>query len=227
MEQVTPKRIPIKVERCPIQENRLPWEEVYEKYVNYIKFAASSVWNQFQTESSEDLFQEGQLVLYRCWLLYGNKPWSDFGPMFKASLWRELRKVSGKKALFTTDFDTLIESGAEPGYERDIDRDIDEATRLKQLVQLLADQPIALTILREFISPGNRTLWEAQMEQARKATLQNQNYKVVVPSTIQPTKKTICRGMEISRSKFEEHFRILKGAMRQVYDIPEFQIPVE
>ena len=217
MEQVTPTRVSIKVERFPIQENRLPWDEVYEKYVNYIKFASNSVYNQFQTESPEDLFQEGQLVLYNCWILYGNKSWEDFGCMFKASMWRRMREVSGKKRHFTIDFDALIEAGAEPGYEKDLDTEIDEQNRFQKLVELLSDQPIALTILKEFISPSDRTLWEAQMEHARKSTLQNQNYAVVVPSSIQPTKKTIWRGMEISKSKFDEHFAILKGIMRQVY----------
>ena len=228
MEQVTPTRVPIKVERIPIQENRLPWEEVHEKYVNYIKFAASSVYNQFQTENAEDLFQEGQLMMYKCWLLYGNKPWEEFGPVFKASLWRRLREVSGKKRHSTVDFDTLTELGSEPGYEKDLDAEIDENDRLHQLVELLADQPIALTILKEFISPGDRTLWEAQMEHARKTTLQNQNYAVIVPNSIQPSKKTIRRGMEISMAKFDEHFNILKNAMRQVYHLNgDQQIPVE
>lgn len=219
MEQVTPTRVPIKVERVPIMEERLPWDEVYEKFVNYIKFAAGSVWNQFQTESAEDLFQEGQLLMYRCWLLYGNKSMDEFSPIFKASLWRRLREVSGKKRHPTVDFDTLLEAGAEPGYEKDMDEEIDESERFHKLVDMLSDQPIALTILKEFISPGDRTLWEAQMERARKATLQDQNYAVVVPSSVQPTKRTIRRGMEISMSKFDQHFAILKDAMRQVYNL--------
>lgn len=226
MEQVTPMRVPIKIERIPIQENRLPWDDVYDKFVNYIKFAASSVYNQFQTESAEDLFQEGQLVMYRCWLLYGDKSIEEFGPIFKASLWRKLREISGKKYHPTVDFDTLTEAGVEPGYEKDIDAEIDESERFHKLVDMLADQPIALTILKEFIAPGDRTLWEAQMECARKKMLQNQNYAVVVPSSVQPTKKTIRRGMEISMAKFDQHFAILKNAMREVYKDELTQISV-
>lgn len=217
MEQVTPVRTPISVSRIPIQNNRLEWDEVYEKFVNYIKFASSSTYNQFQTESAEDLFQEGQLVLYRCWLLYGNKGWDDFTPMFKASLWRRLREFSGKKRHFTVDFDTLIECGAEPGEEKDLDADIDEKMRFQKLTELLADQPVALTILKEFVSPGDRTLWECQMEYARKEMMKSQNRHVIVPSSVQPTPKVIRRGMEISIAKFDQHFAILKDAMRQVY----------
>lgn len=217
MEQVTPMRVPIKIERIPIMKERLDWDSVYDKYVNYIKFASSSVYNQFQTESAEDLFQEGQLMMYRCWLLYGDKPMEEFGPIFKASLWRKLREISGKKHHTTVDFDTLTEAGVEPGYEKDIDAEIDESERFQKLVDMLSDQPIALTILKEFIAPGDRTLWEAQMERARKEMLQNQNYAVMVPVSVQPTKKTIRRGMEISMAKFDQHFAILKNAMREVY----------
>lgn len=217
MEQVTPMRVPIKVERVPILKERLPWDEVYDQYVNYVKFASSSVYNQFQTESAEDLFQEGQLIMYRCWLLYGDKSLEEFGPIFKASLWRKLRELSGRKHHPTVDFDTLTEAGAEPGYEKDVDAEIDENDRFHKLVETLSDQPIALTILKEFISPGDRTLWEAKMEQARKSTLQNQNYAVVVPSSVQPSKKTIRRGMEISVAKFDQNFAILKTAMKQIY----------
>lgn len=224
MKQVT--RIPIKVERIPIMKERLDWDSVYDKFVNYIKFAASSVYNQFQTESAEDLFQEGQLVMYRCWLLYGDKSIEEFGPIFKASLWRKLREISGKKYHPTVDFDTLTEAGVEPGYEKDIDAEIDESERFHKLVDMLSDQPIALTILKEFIAPGDRTLWEAQMECARKKMLQNQNYAVVVPSSVQPTKKTIRRGMEISMAKFDQHFAILKNAMREVYKDELTQISV-
>lgn len=217
MEQVTPTRVPIKIERIPIMKERLDWDEIHEKFVNYIKFAARSIYNQFQTESTDDLFQEGQLLMYRCWLLYGNKPIEEFGPIFKASLWRKLREISGKKRHSTVDFDTLIEAGLEPGYEKDIDNEIDESNRFHQLIDRLSEQPIALTILKEFIAPGDRTLWEMQMEQARKQTLHNQNYAVVAPNSIQPSKKTIRRGMEISMSKFDQHFAILKNIMRDIY----------
>lgn len=215
MEKVT--RVPIKVERIPIQENRLPWDDIYKKFVNYIKFAAKSVYNTYQTESAEDLFQEGQLLMYQCWLTYGNKSMEEFSYIFKASLWRKMREVSSKKQVYGTDFDTLVDSGLEPGYEPDLEQSVDEQLRFQKLLDSLSDEPVALTILREFISPGDRTLWEAQMETARKAMLRAQNYAVTVPSSPQVTKRIIQRGMEISMSKFDQHFTTLKKAMRQVY----------
>ena len=106
---------------------RLSWDDVYEKFVKLIKFAAKNVYNTFQTESAEDLFQEGQLVLYRCWLFYGDKDMSNFSTIFKSALWRKLREISGRKRHFTVDFETMSEKGLEPGYEPDYDVKIDDS----------------------------------------------------------------------------------------------------
>ena len=196
---------------------RLSWDDVYEKFVKLIKFAAKNVYNTFQTESAEDLFQEGQLVLYRCWLFYGDKDMSNFSTIFKSALWRKLREISGRKRHFTVDFETMSEKGLEPGYEPDYDVKIDDSLKLQKLTELLQDKPIALTILKEFIAPGERTLWESRMDYARKEMLKNQNFSIALPSSILPSRKTIRRGMEIGEVKFNKAYNELKTAMRQVY----------
>lgn len=212
-----PVRIPIKVQRTPIIIDRIPWEEVYEKFVNLIRFSASSVYNQFKTVDTDDLFQEGQLILYRCWTLYGDRGWEQFTPIFKASLWRKLREISGKKRHFTVDLDTLSETGSEPGYDIDFDTNLDDEEKLTRLAESLRDNPVALTILREFLNPSERTIWESEMEIARKATLRDQNYNVMVPISVTPSKKTIKRGMEISQVKFDKGWNELKSAMKEIY----------
>lgn len=205
------------VTRSPIIIERLPWNEVYDKFVSLIKFAARSVFNQFKTVEAEDLFQEGQLILYRCWTLYGDKGWNEFTPIFKASLWRKLREISGKKHHYTVDFDTLIEEGDEPGYTTDFDTNLDDEEKLTRLAESLRDNPIALTILREFLNPSERTLWEGKMEIARKEMLRAQNYNVMIPKTISPSRKAIKRGMEISQLKFDQGFDALKKAAKEIY----------
>lgn len=208
---------PIRITRTPIIVERLPWDEVYEKFVKLIRFAAKNVNNTFHTEGVEDLFQEGQIVLYRCWLFYGDKDMSNFSTIFKAALWRKLREISGKKRHFTVDFETMTEKGLEPGYEPDFESQIDDSLNLQKLADLLKDKPVAMTILKEFISPGERTLWESRMDFARKETLKNQNYSISLPSSVIPNRKTIRRGMEIGEVKFNQAFNELKTAMRQVY----------
>ena len=215
------KRTPIKVERKPIIIERLPWEEVYNKYVNLIKFAASNVFDTFKTIEPEDLYQEGQIILYRCWILYGDRDWTQFSAIFKASLWRKLRELSGKRRPLTIDFDTLIDSGAEPGYEKDIDLQIEDEEKLTKLAESLRDNPVALTILREFLNPSERTIWEGKMEIARKKTLKNQGYNVTVPKSIIPNKKTIKRGMEIPQTVFDKGYKQLKSEMKIIYGVEE------
>lgn len=213
------KREPIKITRNPVFAERLPWEEVYEKFISLIKYAAGSIYNQFKTVEFEDLFQEGQLMLYRCWTLYGDKSWEEFTPIFKASLWRKLRELSGRKRHYTVDLDSLTELGAEPGYETDYDANIDDEEKLTRLAESLRDNPVALTILREFLHPSERTIWETKMEIARKTTLRDQNYNVMVPTTLTPNKKLIRRGMEISQLKFDQGFNRLKAAVKEVYNV--------
>ena len=211
------KRTPIKIKRTPVIIERLPWSNIYEKFINLIKFAASSVFNTFKTIETEDLFQEGQLILYKCWIMYGDRDEAQFSALFKAALWRKLRELSGKKQHFTIDFDTLAENGEELGYETDIDLQIDDEEKLTRLAEKLRDNPIALTILKEFLKPSERTIWEIKMEIARKQTLKNQNYHVIVPKTISPSKKTIQRGMDISKALFNQEFEILKEAVKEIY----------
>ena len=55
------------------------------------------------------------------------------------------------------------------------------------------------------------------MEVARKEMLRSQNYNVMVPKNVSPSKKAIKRGMEISQVKFDQGFDALKAAMKEVY----------
>ena len=201
----------------PIIVNRIQWEDIYQKFVNYIKYAASCTYRQFHTESIEDLIQEGQLVLYKCWVAYGDKPEVELHKLIKTAIWRKLQEVSGKHRFNTIDIPTLQEQGHEPGYEEDWDSQIEEQSKLQQVAQLLVDEPTALTILKEFVNPSARTLWEAKMDVERKAMLRAQGYMVIVPLTVQPTKKAIQRAMGISKLKFDWNFKTLKEAMMVVY----------
>lgn len=196
---------------------RPPWEDVYTKYVNYIKFAASQTYYKYRSVEPEDLFQEGQLVMYRCWLLYGNKSESDFKSMMTASVWRKLKDLSKKRRIYGTDLDTLQEYGIEPSQEYDWDTPMDIEDKLQQVANLLIDEPIALTLLREYVNPSPRTIWEAKMDLERKAMIKAQGANIAVPSSVQSSKRAIRRAMGLSQAKFDIHFRILKRAMCKVY----------
>lgn len=204
------------IKRTPII-SRTPWEKVYAKYVNYVKYAAGRTFLNFHTESAEDLFQEGQIILYKCWLSYGSRSEEEFGKLVKTSIWRKLQEIAGKNKVPTLELEVLQEQGYEPSTQEDWDTPIQNEDNLQKVAQLLKDQPIALTILREFVNPSERTIWEARMDIERKNQLRSQGFVVSIPSTIQPTKKAIQRAMGISRFAFEGHFRIMREAVAQVF----------
>lgn len=214
-------RIPVVgIERIPITGCQLNWDEVYEKYVNYIKFAAKQVSEQYQTgavQSAEDLFQEGQLILYNCWTLYGLKDLAEFGAIFKASLWRKLREIGKKQQ--NTPLQVDIEDAYDIGYSDDVVEDIYEEYKLQQIAEMLANKPIALTILKEFINPSKRTIWEASMDVARKQTLKEQEQLYSAPKTVVIKGVHIQRALEIPKVSFSENLKIVKDALSSVYSL--------
>lgn len=224
------KRVPITgIHREPIIQNRHEWDLIHKKYVNYIKFASASTFRKYKTVEPEDLFQEGQIIMYRCWLLYGAKPIEEFGAILKASIWRRMNELSKRRRVLTTDLETLGDKGQEPGYQDDWDTPMEEDGKLKQVAKLLEYDPIALTILKEFVNPSPRTVWEAQMDMERKLTLRAQGYNIIVPPTVQPTKRIIQRAMELPQVLFNEHYKIMKKAMFDVYqpDIPDYSVSAQ
>ena len=206
--------------RVSIIIDRVPWEEVHKKYIDYIKYAAGCTYRSYKTESTEDLIQEGLITMYKCWISYGGKPEEELGSLIKSSIWRKMREVSGKNKIDTIDLPTLQEQGQEPGYEDDWDSPIETQSRLQQVAQLLVDEPIAFSILKELVNPSARTIWEAKMDIERRSMLQSQGYSVSVPRDIHPTKRAIQRALGISKAAFDWNFKTIKEAMTVVYRSP-------
>lgn len=216
------------IERMPIvglaeePTEELKWDDIYSQLVNYIKFASKQVAEQYQTgsvNSAEDLFQEGQLLLYHCYTVYKHKAMNEFSALFKASLWRKLREIGKKKSFIQVD----IEDAYDIGYSDEVVETIYQEYKLQQVASMLESSPVALTIFKEFVNPSTRTLWEAEMDVARKATLQEQNYKVSVPAAVQIKGVHIQRALEITKTSFNENFKLVKNVVSSVYgkDIEE------
>lgn len=211
------QRIPLKIIRNPISIGEpLDWNTVYNNLVNYVKFAAKQVASQYNTgvmNSAEDLFQEGQLLLYNCFERYKFKPVNEFNALFKASLWRKLRGIGAEKDFITVD----ITEAYDIGYSEEVVSDMFEEYKLQHVVELLSHNEIALTILKEYINPSARVLWEAQMDVARKQTLKDQNYAVAVPQSVKVKGVHIQRGLEITKVAYREAFGEVKRVMSSVY----------
>ena len=201
-------------------QKRLPWNIVYKKFINLIKFSTKSVNKIDILMESSDIFQEGQLILYKCWIKYGDKSMEEFTKIFKASLWNSIRSLNCKKIVHTTDLESLIQINEEPAYEEQgFNLDIfEDREKLEKLVKLLRNEPVALTILREFMYPTERTLWEMRMDTYRRETLRKCfNIHLKVAKRMSPTKKTIMRAMEVPPEVFQEGFLKLKQALKKIY----------
>lgn len=209
-------RVPITGNETQTAQQELEWNDIYKALVNYIKFASKQVSIQFATNtlySAEDYFQEGQLLLYHCFLLYKHKPMNEFSALFKASLWRKLRELGGKKGFIQVD----LEDAYDIGYTEDVVETMFEEYKVQQVADMLKNSPMALTIFKEFVNPSNRTLWEAEMDMARKSMLKEQNYRIAVPKSIQIKSVHIQRALEISKVKFNEYFKLVKQCVSEVY----------
>lgn len=218
-------RIPILgIKREPIiglppEGGELKWDDIYSSLVNYIKYAAKQVSGQYGTfgaAASDDLFQEGQLLLYQCFTIYKQKPMNQFSPLFKASLWRKLRDIAGKEQKQT--FGVVdIEEAYDIGYSDSVVEDIYEEYKLQQAAELLESTPIALTILKEFVNPSTRTLWEVNMDVARKSMLKTQGKSVAIPKTMNIKGIHIQRALEIPKTQFTDNFKLVKDVISRVF----------
>ena len=214
----------IGIERLPIvglavgdtATEELSWDDIYAQLVNYIKFAAKQVSEQYETSSvnsAEDLFQEGQLLLYYCYTVYKDRSMNEFSALFKASLWRKLREIGRKREFIQVD----IEDAYDLGYSDNAVEDMYQEYKLQEVASLLEDSPVALTIFKEFVNPSSRTLWEAEMDVARKESLKEQNFAVSIPKSIQIKGVHIQRALEIPKIKFNENMKMVKNAVSEIY----------
>lgn len=214
----------IGIERLPIvglaagdiATEELSWDDIYAQLVNYIKFAAKQVSEQYETSSvnsAEDLFQEGQLLLYYCYTVYKDRSMNEFSALFKASLWRKLREIGKKREFIQVD----IEDAYDLGYSDNAVEDMYQEYKLQEVASLLEDSPVALTIFKEFVNPSSRTLWEAEMDVARKESLKEQNFAVSIPKSIQIKGVHIQRALEIPKIKFNENMKMVKNAVSEIY----------
>jgi len=197
---------------------QLNWDVVYKKLNNYVKFAAKQVSSRIDSQitqviSAEDLYQEGLLLLYKCYSQYIYKPECEFYPIFKASLWRSLRNLAYKQELFTTD----IDEAADVGFSDTALDDIFEEYKIKTVVELLKERPVAQSILKEMISPSNKTIWESNMDMARKETLRDQGHKLNVPKSIDVKGIFIQRALNLSKDIYMENLKLIQNAVYQVY----------
>lgn len=218
-------RTPIRGERTPIVLNLrepihmndpLNWDDVFAQYDNYVKFAAKQISEQNpgrMLTSAEDMYQDGLVLLWKCYEQYKYKPMSEFGYIFKASVWRLLRGIAAKIEPATDDLDTAFDVGVED----DTWDEMWEEYRIKQVIELLEGYPVAIQLLKEFISHSPGSLKECEQDMARKEMVKSLGKRVNVPTTLEIKGVHIQRALDLSKSIYNQNLRRLQQAVYQVY----------
>lgn len=207
-------RVPIMLDE--VVDKEMNWDTQYKKLTNYIKFVAGQVAPGLPSSmmSSEDLYQEGLLLLYTCFEKYRLKSEQEFQSIFKASCWRLLKGFCyKKKEIQTVDLDEVFDMG----YNDNVIADIYEEYRLQQVADLLAGNQNALNILKEILTPSDRTLWELQMDDARRETLKSQGQRVISSSELTIKPIVLRRALGLSATEFNIAFKETQSAVYAVY----------
>lgn len=195
------------------------FNEVRDKIDNYIKFAAgktaSSQLSLSNHISAEDLYQEGNMLLLKCFEKYKHKGQEELLTIFKTSLWRHLRQIVNKPSHTVVD----IEEAYDLGYTEDVVEKMFVECGLEHLEEMLKHDEIAQAILRELIQPSEKTIWEAHMDIARKKMLKSQGKRVNVPQSARVKMTHIRRSLEITQKKFDQGIaevrRVAKLALQE------------
>lgn len=211
---ITGLRVPISLDE--VLDKEMKWDIQYEKLTNYIKFVAGQVAPGLQSSmmSSEDLYQEGLLLLYTCFEKYKLKSEQEFQSIFKTSCWRLLRGFCyKKKEIVTVDLDEVFDMG----YSDNVIADMYEEYRLQQVADLLDGNQNALNILKEIINPSERTMWEMQMDYARHETLKQQGKKTMVSTEVSIKPVILRRSLGLTITEFNKAFKEVQSTVYAVY----------
>lgn len=245
-------RTPIKIQRTPIKLGReaikiqrtpiilsekdkligdLNWDFLYEKYNSLIWWGVRKVWNQRNAKklpldlsiNDDDLYQEGMLLLIKCLDKYKELTMNNFTPVLIKSLFRHLNKkihcssptvdlTDYQDDLFTNEeFDIIfLEYGM--GQIRELLCNSNDMTSM-----------VASAILEELVTPSDRTIWEVQMDVARKTTLKNMGktikgcQRINVPNTMKIKKCHIQQALGLSNTQYNSGIRKLKEVVSSVF----------
>ena len=187
---------------------KLTWEQVVEQFDRLIKFAARQQIENRPTDSLvtvEDLYQEGLIKLYDCWKKWcvdpaNNKDMDEFGPIFRVSLFRHMKKYSTSKPM-SIDLMDVAESVGDPNVEDTVEK-MYRQHGLEHLHDMLRSDT-AKALLGELIEPSCATLFHMQADIRRKEMLKSQGKKVNIPKDTTVRMKHIQRALGITTKQYD------------------------
>ncbi len=187
---------------------KLTFEQVTEQFHKLIWFAAKQQISNYPTDtmsSIDDLYQEGLIKLYDCWEIWcqdKNKDMDEFGPIFRKSLFRVMKKGNSTRKPNFVDIDDAVGDALIDG---DTPADsVDRMHREKGLMELansLSDT--GRRLLEELADPSARTLYEVWADTQRKMMLRSQGKRVNIPKDGTVRMKHIIRSMGITQKQYD------------------------
>lgn len=198
---------------------KLTWDVVLKQFDNLIKFAAKQQVENHGVDgmmSAEDLYQEGMIKLYDCWNIWcvdKNKDMDEFGPIFRKSLFRAMKKGTKKHTFVDVD---------DPAVSIEDDSNEDTAWRLyiEDGLQKLRSclSPIARDILNELADPSERTMFEVWADIERKKMLKSQGKRVNIPKDSTVRMKHIVRALGITSKQYDNAMVEIREKAPQVIE---------
>jgi hypothetical protein len=207
----------------------LTFEETTSKFSNLIHFVTRKYIPNSQAYDRNDFYQDSLIVLYKCWNRYRDKPIEEFKTIFSVSLKRLLCNKIKKGNLDSNQvsYNNLVQLDdgeiSDSEYEDSKGKLDDNLNNiyvqegLLQLQELLSGNIVASAILEELLSPSDRTIWELNMDKARKKMLHDQGHSEVrVTRSMNLRMHHIARSLGISINDLNKG---LKEIREQAYNV--------
>lgn len=198
----------------------LSWDQVYSKYENFVKYKRTEFMKSnyhLTDEDSEDLIQEGLLVLYSCYQKYKHLDEEEFHALVITSIKNAMLAYVKKRNTVIEYASALEDNEYKLGEEQEIKEfglDAGLVEDLKLLSKHLKS-PLAKAVLLEMINPSPRTRKIALADMYRRKFFKKLGKKirgksVSVPKTCEIKIKHIQQALgvsskQIARAKNEIH----------------------
>lgn len=196
------------------QPLKLTWDMVVKQFERLVKFAAKQYVQNNSADtmiSAEDLYQEGMIKLYDCWMKWcmdKNKDMDEFGPIFRKSLFRQVKNKGGRVKFSFIDLEDAV-SNLEGDNGEDIVHSMYMQEGIKHLRETLHSEEAKL-IIDELVSPSPRTMYEAWADKCRKEMLKSQGKRVNVPKDMSIKMKHIKKALGITKKQYDNAMEEIK-----------------
>jgi len=206
----------------------MDFSSVVNTYSKLISVASRQYKDRIATSvlSKEDLYQEGQMLLWKVYLKYKDKAQNnpdEFKAIFVSSLYRHMYTlVNNQKTTISLDnllVDADFSWDDSLAYLDDTFGNMWVECVLQQVRDLLADNEVALEVLSNILNPSSAVIWEMHMDYARKKTISMQGSTLRVNEVNMVKVLHIQRALKITEKKMANTMSRIKAVYRQAEKI--------